>query len=235
MTDTELFNSENNESNESKYDSWDLEQLKKKAIAADNHIKTLEEETRYYKENNKTEETLKEVLERLDKTNNTQQNYQPTNEEYLPSEKPSSGDQVTKEDIEKVVSMSIEQKQKESLAKANVEKIRAKLKDTWGDNYSQKLVDRSKELGVNQTFLESMAENYPDAFLNLVLPKSDASNPNTHVPPSGSAPVRANQFTGDSYKAFRQMEKDNPELRHDHAFQRRKLEAAEKLGEAFYK
>lgn len=235
MTDSELFTNESEDNTlASKYAEWDKEALLKKAIAADNHIKTLEEEARNYKEDSKTEQTLQEVLKRLDNTYNASTNYTPT-EEYQPSEQPSSGDQVSKEDILNLVNTSIEKKQKESLAKANVEKIRNELKRNWGDTYPQKLSDRAKELGVNQTFLESMAENYPDAFLNLVLPKSDSSNPNVHVPPSNTRSTSSFSNTeGETYKSFKKMEQENPRLRHDPAFQRRKLNAAERLGDAFY-
>jgi hypothetical protein len=220
--------------NTSKYSSWDVQDLIKKAEAADIHITKLETENADYR--TKNDETLKKVLEKLDQANQTTATDPSTLTHQSPEQSNPSG-ALKPEDIQKMVSESFERKQKETLAKSNVERIRTELKKTWGDNYVQRLNERKAELGVDQSYLESTAENYPDVFLKIILGETKYTNPNTHVPPSNPsiAPNNSNQPVMSKFSEFRKMEKENPALRHDAVFQTRKLEAAARYGPEFYK
>lgn len=243
MTDNALFSSNEQTNvqestlteNKSKYTEWSVEDLIKKAEHADAHISTLEKEMGSFR---KQEETLQEVLRRLDQTNNTQQNTDPNTFANPHQERSNSqGSTLTQEDVDKLVSMSFDRKQKETIAKQNVEKVRSELKKTWGENYGDKLTNRMRELGVDQKYLESMAENYPGLFIETVLSKVIPSgNPNIHTPPSSSATPPKGMEVGNmtKYSEFKNLEKQNPNLRHDAVFQQRKLEAAAKHGSSFY-
>lgn len=224
--------------NTSKYASWDVQDLIKKAEAADAHITKLETENSDYR--TKNDETLKKVLEKLDQANQTPTpdpstlTHQSPEQSKLPN---ATSGAFNPEDIQKMVSESFERKQKETLAKSNVERIRTELKKTWGDNYITRLNERKAELGVDQSYLESTAENYPDVFLKIMLGENKPTNPNMHVPPSNPsvAPNNTNQPVMSKFSEFRKMEKENPALRHDAVFQTRKLEAAARYGPEFYK
>lgn len=236
---TELFEkTDNNEPTnlETKYADWDEDALRRKALAADNHIRTLEEENRNYRESMKTDEKLEAVLSKLDQSYNQQQfNYQPNNEAHQPSERNSAQESVTREDVLKLVEQTYQNKVKESTAKSNVEYVANELRKAWGDNYSKTLSEKVKDLGVDQSFLESMAETHPKAFLRLVSPSKETGTPNTHVPPKSSTSTNMGDTTyGETYKDFKEQEKQNPTLKHNAAFQRRKMEAAARLGDSFY-
>jgi|SRR5688572_242898 len=234
MTDNNLFE---NTPQPSKYDSWDIEALKKKAEAADNHIATLEEENKNYRGEKQTDARIEEVLARLDQLKQTSPFTNPpitqvnqTEQRHVPTA------EVTKEDVLKLVSTTLEQKQKENQVKANVERIHKELKQAWGDNYKTILSNKAREMEVNQDFLISMAETAPEAFLKLVLDKNKLTNPNVHVPPSSSAvhmPGVGN-MSGETYKDFKKAMEASPHLRSDPVFNRRMHEAAERLGNAFY-
>lgn len=234
MTNSELFsdsNVTNNESNllNSKYDSWEKDALIKKALAADDHINKLESE---HAQLRSTDDTLQEVLKRLEQPQNSVQN----NELNQTHERSNSSESLSKDDIEDIVSQIVERKQKTSQAKANVDMIKTKLQEVWGDDYRTKVSSRSQELGIDQSYLESMAESQPQAFLSLILPQSAINpNPNTHLPPSSTKQIEDKSFKGETYKEFREQEKANPSLLYDPKFQKRKLQAAQTLGDAFYK
>lgn len=241
MTDT-LFNTaenqtnvEGNQGNQSKYTNWSIEDLVKKAEAADVHINKLEAEHADYR---KSEATLQEVLRKLDQNTNTNQNNDPSNVVNQRQEPSNSSEGLKMEDVDKLVSASFERKQKETLARQNVELIRSELQKVWGDNYKVRLAERAQELDVEQNYLESMSEDHPKAFLRLVLGESKTtSNPNQHTAPSSSTnpPVSSNPGQMTKFREFREAEKANPNLRHDPDFQNQKLIAAAQHGDSFYK
>lgn len=248
MTDSELFSQtiENQESDtvlgqpsESKYANWTVEALVKKAEAADNHITTLESEAKLYRKSEQDENALREVLSKLDHLNKPSGMESPSfGVNNPPLSQPNPGDTVTKDDVLNMVKTSLEQTQKQTLAKNNVEKVRTELKKAWGDNYQNILTQKVRDLGVDQSYLESTAEQYPDAFLRLVLGQNDksTSNPNIHVPPTSSTSAPAHNVSGsETYKDFKAQYKANPALLADPAFNKRMHEAAQRLGDAFYK
>lgn len=216
-----------------KYDTWEPDALKTKAINADSHIATLEAENAELRKYKETDAKLQEVLARLDQVNQLQ-NTPPNSSINQTSERPSSSEQITKADIEKLVSMSIEQEQKKNSVKSNVDKVESELIKAWGVDYKKSLNSRATELGVAKDFLGSMAENYPDAFLKLVLEDKRPTNPNAHVPPSSATTVQ--QYSGtENWNYFKTQMKTNPALRSDSAFQNRMAAAAQRLGDSFYR
>ncbi len=234
MTDSSLFEGTTPAEPLDKYSTWEPDALRNKAIAADNHIKTLEEENRNLREQTKQTATLQEVLEKLDRVNPSSPSYTPPAVNPTPVQ-PNTSQQVTKEDITNLVTSTFEQEQKKNQAKQNVATVKAELQKVWGDNFPQRLSEKSKEIGASENFLANMAENYPQAFLKLVLADTKPApvNPNVHVPP-GTTPNKAAPMTGETYKDFRAQEKLNPKLLSDPIFQQRKHEAAQRLGDSFF-
>lgn len=232
MTDS-LFENDGTTNTETttKYDAWELEALKTKAMHADNHIKTLESEMSLLRENKNTEAALQEVLKKLDQANQPpENNLNLGNNQTL--ERINSSEQLTKQDVLGI----LEQKQKELQAKANVDTVKTELQKVWGDSYTSKLNEKSKQLGISQDWLASVAETHPQAFLKIVLdaPPNDTSR-NVHVPPGSTGSNRIGTITGgETQKDFRAQEKANPRLIHDVAFQTRKHAAAQRLGDAFF-
>ena len=230
MTNTELFGETITETT-TKYETWEAEALRKKAEAADNHIKTLEEENKNLRENYKNTATLEDVLKKLDMVSQPPVSYQPAVVNPTMLEPKTQSEQLTKQDILNIY----EQKQKELQAKANVDQIKKELLKAWGENFSSKLSERSKEIGVNQDFLANMAENYPEAFLKLILEPKTVTNPNSHISPSTVRSPTTPTLTGETRKEFRTAEKANPALLSDPVFQARKHAAAQRLGDAFFR
>lgn len=233
---SELFTSADPAQNTSKnYDNWDLEALKRKAEAADAHIKAIEAENSALRQNTDTTSTLEEVLEKLDLLNQVPQNFMPSSGvTNLPVEKPNSSQSLTKDEVVAMVASAIEENRKKSTAKQNVDVIKQELEKTWGPNYPTRLSEKATQLGVSTDYLSSMAESYPQAFLKLVLDEKTNTNPNSHTPPTTTVrPVMGDQPMS-KWKDFSAAMKANPRLRSDVAFQRRLHETAEKLGESFY-
>lgn len=237
MTDGGLFNESplDQEGAENKYEQWEKDALIKKALAADNHIKTLENEHKLYREAHNTEETLKKVLDKLDQTNYRDNTNYPLNTPANNSGGNESSNQSVKmEEVQKLILASITENQRRSEAKANVERIRKELQKNWGESYSDKLKSRAKELGVDQKYLESMAEQYPDAFLKIVLPSGSTPSPNTHLPPSSTVGITVGGAELTKYAEYSKLMKENPRLRSDPNFRKRMEAAALKYKDAFF-
>lgn len=231
MTDTSLFETT---PTTSKYDNWDVDALKNKAISADNHINTLQSELAELRNSKTSDAKMEELLNRLTEISTPPQNTA-SNVVNHTTERVPGAPVVTTEDIETLVSKSLEKKQKEDLSKQNVAKLHRELKAAWGDNYRSIMTNKAQELGINQNFLASLAETHPDALLKLVLDKPKSSDLNTHVAPPSVLNTRAGQVQlGTTYKEFSKAMKDNPSLRSDPNFIARMHEAAERHGEAFY-
>lgn len=234
MTDTnDLFQSADPAQTTSKYDSWDLDALKKKADMADAHISTLERENASYRENTTTTTTLEEILEKLDQTRTNPLSFTPSMvETKSTAERPSSS--PSKEELASIVEAIIENKQKKTLAQQNVEQVRQSLEKTWGNDYKLRLAERSKQLNMSQDFLASMAESYPSVFLKLIT-EDQKTNPNAHLPPNTqSRPTLTLDQPMNTWAQFSKAMKDNPRLRQDSSFQRRMHDTAEKLGDNFF-
>lgn len=231
MTDTTLFG-ETPPVTETKYDTWDVEALRKKAEAADNHIRTLEEEARNYRATQTTNATLEEVLKKLDTVNQPPAVYTPPVVNNPPVVNISQSEHISKQDVLNI----LEQKQKELQAKANVDSVKQELQKVWGDDFSLKLKEKSKQLSVPQDFLASMAESHPSAFLKLVTEGNANTNPNVHVPPASTIRTKEGiqPFAGEKMKDFQKAMKENPHLRSDAEFQKRMMLTAERQGASFF-
>lgn len=229
MTNTELFGET---PPDSKYANWDIEALRKKADAADNHIRTLEAEAVTRRGADQTQATLEELLKKLDTVNQTPANFNQTPPNPGDVRTSTQGEQLSKQDVLSI----LEQKQKDLEAKANVATVKRELQKHWGNDHHLKLAERSKQLNVPQDFLASMAETHPDAFLRLVLEPASTSNPNVHVPPTTTIRTKdgLKPFVGEKMKDYIQAMRDNPTLRNDANFKTRMQEAAEAQGESFF-
>lgn len=220
---------------ETKYDTWEPDALKKKALAADTHIITLETELAELRNSKETEARLEAVLAKLDQLNTPHTN-QTSNVVNHATENRVSTSQITPEQIERLLDSRLELKTKEAQTKANVEKVRKELIAAYGDNFQTTLNNKMTELGVSQEFLASMAETHPDAFIKLLVDKRSKGNINAHVPPTSIQNTNLNMASlqGETWKDFSKAMKDNPSLRTDPQFVRRMHETAERLGASFY-
>lgn len=234
MTDSNLF--DDNSNTPGKYDSWDLEALRKKAYEADNHIDLVESEAKSLRELAQTNTTMDEIIARLDLMNmQPPMNHQPTTPANNAADR-NVQDVVTKTDVATLVAQTLETLHKENSAKENVSKVKTELSKVWGTDVSKKLKEKAVELGVSERFLASMAEGYPTALLKLVLEDKPApTNPNTHTPPSTTyRSLPSSDQPLSTWKQFSKAMKDNKHLRHDATFQRQLHETAEKQGPSFW-
>ncbi len=230
MTDTSLFETTPN----TKYDSWDVDALKRKALAADEHINTLTSELAEIRSGKSTDAKMEELLNKLTELSRPSNPSVTSTVVNHSTERTPDGNSFRAEDIDALVSSSYEKKQKETEAKNNVARLHKELKAAWGDNYRSTMTNKARELGVNENFFAKMAEDNPDLLLKIVLdkPRSDL---NSHTPPSTVVNTRAGSIqVGNTYKDFKKAMKDNPSLRTDPDFVAKMHEAAERLGDSFY-
>lgn len=233
---SDLFQTEDQTVTPGKYDSWDLDALKRKAEAADEHIRAIESENRALRESSDTSTTLEEILERLDQSKSTPPNFLPsTGANQPPSERTSSSESIKKEDVAAMIAAALDNNQKQSLAQSNVNTVKSKLAEVWGADYQKKVTEKAKEINIPQDTLSALAETSPAAFLKLVLDEKPVTNPNSHLPPSTMVRALPNQSKPmEKWSDFSKAMKENPSLRMNASFQKLLHETAERIGSAFY-
>jgi hypothetical protein len=137
-----------------------------------------------------------------------------------------------KADVLNEVKKLLEQQQTKTQAQRNVERVSNELKNTWGNNFSSKLAMRAKELDLDQDYLAQLAEQKPDTFLKLILPKTSIGS--DYSPPLNSRTAPSSQ-SGERNKAYYdKIRKENPKLYYSKDIQAQEHRDAIKLGSKFF-
>lgn len=74
----------------------------------------------------------------------------------------------TEVDLDKLLEKKLQEREVVKTRDTNFNYVKAKLVESWGDDYSNKLLTKAKELGIGTQFLDDLAKTQPNAFLKLV-------------------------------------------------------------------
>jgi hypothetical protein len=210
------------------------EDLLKKAVEADLHIRNLEREaaerhqmyTNLYEES-KTKASLTELIDQI-KNEKSQVALTPANEEVKMPEL----DLTKLEDIFDKKLTAYERQKKET---ENFGKVLSKLRDSFGENYGNTLKDRYNQLGLSNEDMNDLAKKSPEAYFRMMglndqpretyqgAPRS--SQRNDSFSPKG-APKR-------DYWYYQEMKKNNPKLYLDPKISAQMERDYAELGDAF--
>jgi len=209
------------------------EDLLKKAVEADLHIKTLEREaaekhqmyTQLYEES-KTKASLTDLLDQWKKEKETPVAQPLANEVREPTMDPVKLRDMFKEEIS-----SYEKTKKEV---ENFGKVQSKLKERLGDNYSNVLKDQYDQLGLSNEEMNSLAKKSPEAYFRM-LGLNDQSREGYQGPPRNN--LRNDSFAPKvqrrDWNYYQELKKTNPMLYLDPKISAQMEKDAQELGAAF--
>ena len=209
----------------------DVEALAKAKMESDAFIEQLKRELAGTRDELNTRVNMQDFLDQVKEANKTRS-------EILPQEEIDqvvTGNTLSDEDISAKVDAILNKKQQESIAQQNANFVRTELTKTFGPNFQQKVLARAQELGVDQSFLQSMAERSPKAFLELVGAPAPKGDPNMSIPPRGTAQPPSPLSHGTKGKAYYdKMRREQPALYWSPKVQMEEYRTALKMGEAFF-
>lgn len=184
--------------------SYDIDQLLKKAAHADRHIKTLEREAAERGSTDTVAAKLEEVLAKIEAKNNA------NGEQHRGSET-STETPRNDVDIEKLLNDRLSAYDAKNARERNRQFVRDEMAKAWGDNATTKMRARARELGEDINFLEQLAAERPQVFLNLMIGTQQAGVTDYQAPQS-SHRITSSSSSKKTYADFEKMRKENPSL-----------------------
>lgn len=210
------------------------EEVLKAKIEADIHIKTLErEKAELYGEYTKQHEELlakaklEELIDRLEKSpRETQVAITPANEVKEPKYDPV--------EMEKLILSKIQETEHKKVEVANYNKVEAKLKERYGENFSPVLKDQQNTLGLSDADVNNLAMKSPEAFFRVMglntEPKDGYVPPPRNIQRNDSFAPRTQKR---DYNYYQELKKTNPKIYLDPKISAQMERDAIALGDAF--
>jgi hypothetical protein len=181
-------------------------------------------------EESKAKAQLQDLIDRLEKRgegqdNNSQQNQQ-RDDNQQPSFKP--------EDIEAIVNKKLSENDQRKKQDSNFNTIKATLREQLGDNHQEILKQRREELGLTQEFADELARNHPTVFLKTFGLEEQRQDP-FRAPPRSN--VRPSSFAPKSpvrdWNYYQELKKKDPKIYLDPKIAVQMHEDAIALGDRF--
>jgi hypothetical protein len=187
--------------------SLDVDALAKSWGHGQQHIGNLETEQAGLRKDLEQRLTMETFLEKITKAPAAP----PSSSDNQDDEEPPKKPEIDLAQVTKLVEDKITATQRQATAQANVDYVAKKLQEVWGDGFSNKLNARAKELGVSKDFLGGMAESHPQAFLELVIPKTSSVTPSAFVPPQSTTRSATTTKGNDAWANFEEIRKKDPQ------------------------
>lgn len=216
-------------------------ELAKAVFHAQKHIEILEREQAGLREDLSKSLKLEEVVNKMTEHNEALKATMSTPDMVDPDPAPSETNEKIKpnmspEEIQEIVQNEIKSAEQVRTQETNVSKVKSILRDNWGSNYTQQLQKKAQELNVGNEFLDSLASNHPEAFLELVGANSNPDPVNNVAPPSSSVSIGNPSGAGQrNQNYYTNLRRTNPEAYWSPKVQMEMHDDAEKLGDSFYK
>lgn len=142
----------------------DVSDLAKGKAEADAYIERLKAENAGVREELTKRDRLQELIDRLEPKSQPPQQQQEHNQKPN-AENPEAFDPSK---LNEIVEKMLSERDKRSAAEKNIEAVMLALSQKLGPQYREKLVAKSRELGVSPEWMTSVAEQSPNAFYNLI-------------------------------------------------------------------
>lgn len=98
---------------------------------------------------------------------------------------------------------------------ANFEKVQAKLKETFGNNYQSSLNEQTKAMGLTQEFVNDLARNHPEVLFRTLGLDQQSKDQFTAPPRSSRNSFAPKTPEKRGWAYYEQMRKENPKLYYD--------------------
>ena len=209
----------------------DVEALKKSWIHSQKHIKNVEADAATLRADNIKRLSYEDLLAKLKPTRSD------SNDDVTDITEPDGNPSTQNVDIDALVERKLEAKltqyQQSSTQSDNRAYVKAELEKAWGEGYVDKLLQRTKELNLDQDYVNSLAGENPKAILAILDAKPVAKATNVSAPRS-SVTIRGGIKTMSKYDEYQSVLKTDPKKYNSPAFQMEMLRVADELGDKFY-
>jgi hypothetical protein len=146
-------------------------------LAADAHIKKIQEENKVLRDSLARQKALEDLLAQVNRKDDAPSNAINPGNPSGESGAPSPDDLVAK------VLSSLEERNREAQRQANMKQVQEALPAALGPNWKAELRSRLADAGVDETLADQLAKDNPKAFFRLI--GADAAKPAT--PPAGNS------------------------------------------------
>lgn len=199
-----------------------------KAIAEKNRfIEQLKQEARQAREDLISRINKQEAEDRL----NSLDNVEPPNLDNQTND----GVKPEKVNFEELVAKELDKREAQRRTASNLETVKAKFVEVFGDDYATSVKQRAQELGIPLDFLEDAAKRSPQAvFAALGLAQQQKKEGLFTAPPQGHS-FTPRTGSDKNYAYFNKLRKESPKDYYSPKVQNEMHRLAAEQGEAFYK
>lgn len=181
-----------------------IEQLKGELAGMRNTISELQTELAARKR-------LEEVVDRI--AHRGQESTPPVTSNHSPNTDGEGKAAFDPSKIGELVEQALTKKEQENRAKANVLEVQKTLKETWGDNFANQLLEQANALGMSRQDLNELAARSPQALFRLVGVQKSEQRTDVFSPPASK--VNTTGFVpqgsgGKNYSYFSDLRKNDP-------------------------
>jgi len=161
-------------------------------------------------------------------------------EEYksLASTEKPTGKEVTQpapkpDDIRKLVSEEVTQLRRQDQERINLDSVQAKLKEQLGDNFSNIVRERIRNIGLSEQDFHDWARKSPTAVLNAIGINENTKKETFQAPPQTSRTFKPVTEQKRTWSYYQELKKSNPKVYYDKSIMNQMLADAEALGPQF--
>lgn len=195
----------------------DNESLAKGKYESDQYINRLQEENSTLRKELDTRLTLEEFM---DKMNNSKPNNDTNNQEDNLLDESNHQENnntrtLTEEDVRNLLNKEVSEREETLRRQRNYNLVQQKAEEVLGHDYRVVLGQRARELKLGRQFLENLAMENPESFLQIMVHENTVRNNNDTpvVPPTSSSNPNNSEVWADQNKNwvyYEKMRKENP-------------------------
>jgi predicted ATP-dependent endonuclease of OLD family len=215
----------------------DFKGLARSKVEADRHINNLEKELAELREDLSARVQVADLVKELQTLRNTQTEGNPDPMSNPDNTNSAENDQITSDDIEKLVTSKLTEREAERQRNSNYESVKNTLTQAWGDSVAAKLKQAANDLGMTPAELDEFAKSRPKAFLRAVgadQPKREDSGSLFTQGDVSSAKFSGSNSSNKNYAYFNKIRKEDPARYHSRAVQAEMHREAARQREKFY-
>lgn len=204
----------------------DVQTADQALIAKDEFIERLKKENQEAREEIRKRLDLEEFLKEMKTT--------PKNEPVSAS---NQGEQkpTDERDIEAIINSKLSTLQNETVKANNEAKVVAQLTAKWGQNYSNKLVEKVRSLDLSDDLVKQMAQTNPNALIKILGLEETQPTTRNHAPPQNTRTSSGTVGSQKNQAYYSNMRRTEPKKFWSTATQSEMHKMARELGDDFYK
>lgn len=211
--------------------------LAKAFVEGQSFIDRLQNENSEMRTEIQSRQTVEELLNRMP-TQSNEIDQTPNRQPNVAEQVQEAGAQAeNREDFEERVRRLLAEEKSKASKEANVASTREGLKERFGADYNQKLLEISESLGVSKEFLTDMAKTSPQGFLKLIDSVAAPDSTKPSAPPVSSVDPQKTGLQAPKVKTkryYNELRKSDPSTYFSRRVQNEMHDQAMKLGQAFY-